>query len=157
VTYIITQLLLGALVQDLYPSRSNHDQGDITTCKGIVYSPAKRISWRDVLDIHEDVVGSDQVVEVIAQTARVGCRVFPTIVDEDVARGRLLFEILTLALLLCPSRFCPKPQEGEPILSNAEAVRTRDGVMRPACSSAQHFPTLSCRQISSATKTTFSQ
>jgi hypothetical protein len=29
--------------------------------------------------------------------------------------------------------------------------------MRPACSSTQHFPTLSCRQISSATKTTFSQ
>jgi hypothetical protein len=138
VTYIITRLLLGSLVQDLCPSRSNHDQGDITTCKSVIYGPPKRISWRNVLDIHEDPVGSHQVVEVIAQTARVGGRVFPTIVDEDVARGRLLFEILTLALLLCRSRLCPKPQEGEPIVSSAEPVRAQDGVICPARS--QHFP-----------------
>ena len=65
-TDVVGLLLLCALAQDRRPPRTNNDQGDVTRCNGVINGARKALPWRDVLDIHEDSLGSKQRVKVIA-------------------------------------------------------------------------------------------
>ena len=87
VAHIIARLLLRSFAHDLRPSRADDDQGGVAAGHRVVDGLLEPLSRPDIFDIHEDAVGSDHIVEVVAQPAGPGRRVFSAIADEYVSRG----------------------------------------------------------------------
>jgi hypothetical protein len=64
------------------------------------------LTGRDAFDIHEDTLLAHELDEVIADTARVGGRIFTPITDKDLGRGWTPGEDSNVSRRLLVGRLC---------------------------------------------------
>ena len=85
--HIVGLLFLRALVQDLVPARSDHNQRDFTGSDRAIDGLGEILAGHNVFDVHEDAIRADDCGEVIAQTAGICRGVLAAVADKNVTRS----------------------------------------------------------------------